>query len=263
LIRLIPDWLLYIIVIVAVVFVLFRVDQRADAPEALPDSPEIGPVASGLGSAFAISEQGWWLTARHVVDACERVGIIVGHGAATPVIDVRVAPFADIALLKTERAPASLAIDTSERRFQVGQRAYHVGFPQGRPGEAYSRLIGRETLVARGRYNIEEPVLAWAELGRTSGLRGSLAGISGGPAIAANGQVIGITVAESARRGRIYTAAPSSILDLLRVEQIDAEGAPAPRLTPDNYGQQSDDLRRDLVVAQVVCVAPGDMPGQP
>jgi serine protease Do len=281
LIRLIPDWLLYIIVIVAVVFVLFRVDQRADAPEALPDSPEIGaflpppsiydpevlvevgPVASGLGSAFAISEQGWWLTARHVVDACERVGIIVGHGAATPVVDVRVAPFADIALLKTERAPASLAIDTSERRFQVGQRAYHVGFPQGRPGEAYSRLIGRETLVARGRYNIEEPVLAWAELGRTSGLRGSLAGISGGPAIAANGQVIGITVAESARRGRIYTAAPSSILDLLRVEQVDAEGTPSPRLTPDNYGQQSDDLRRDLVVAQVVCVAPGDMPGQP
>ena len=37
--RLIPDWLLYIIVIAAVVFVLFRIDQRADAPEALPDAP--------------------------------------------------------------------------------------------------------------------------------------------------------------------------------------------------------------------------------
>jgi hypothetical protein len=78
--RLIPDWLLYIIVIAVVVFVLFRVDQRADAPEALPDSPEagsflpppsqydpavlveVGPVASGLGSAFAISPDGWWLT---------------------------------------------------------------------------------------------------------------------------------------------------------------------------------------------------------
>jgi len=236
LIRLIPDWLLYIIVIAAVVFVLFRFDERADAPEALPDSPEmgaflpppsiydpevlveVGPVASGLGSAFAISEDGWWLTARHVVDACERVGLIVSRGAATPVSEVKVALFADLALLKTDRAPVALAIDTSERRFQVGQRAYHVGFPQGRPGEAYSRLIGRETLVARGRYEIEEPVLAWAELGRTGGLRGSLAGISGGPALAANGQVIGVTVAESARRGRIYTAAPSSILRLLRVE---------------------------------------------
>lgn len=277
-IRLIPDWLLYIIVIGVVVFVLFRVDQRADAPEALPDAPEagaflpppsmydpavlveVGPVASGMGSAFAISPEGWWLTARHVVDGCERVGLIVSRGAAVPVQEVKRALFADLALLKTERAPTALALDTSERRFQIGQRAFHVGFPQGRPGEAYSRLIGRETLVARGRYDLEEPVLAWAEMGRTSGVRGSLAGISGGPALAANGQVIGVTVAESARRGRIYTAAPSSILRLLRVEQVQAEGAPAARLTPDNYGQQSDDLRRDLAVAQVVCVAPGELP---
>jgi S1-C subfamily serine protease len=275
-IRLIPDWLLYIVVIAVLVFVLFRVDQRHDAPEALPDAPEtgaflpppsqydpavlveVGPVASGMGSAFAISPDGWWLTARHVVDGCEAVGLIVSRGAAARVTDVKRALFADIALLKTESAPVALAIDTSERRFQIGQRAFHVGFPQGRPGEAYSRLIGRETLIARGRYDIEEPVLAWAEMGRTSGLRGSLAGISGGPAIAANGQVIGITVAESARRGRIYTAAPSSITRLLRVEQIEAQGAPAERLTPDNYGQASDDLRRALAVAQVVCVAPGD-----
>jgi len=277
-IRLIPDWLLYIVVIAVVVFVLFRVDQWADAPEALPDAPEtgaflpppsqydpavlveVGPVASGMGSAFAISEDGWWLTARHVVDGCQAVGLIVSRGAAARVIDVKRALFADIALLKTESAPMALAIDTSERRFQIGQRAFHVGFPQGRPGEAYSRLIGRETLIARGRYDIEEPVLAWAELGRTSGLRGSLAGISGGPAIAANGQVIGITVAESARRGRIYTASPSSITRLLRVEQVEAQGAPAERLTPDNYGQASDDLRRDLAVAQVECVAPQDAP---
>ncbi|MGE0597208.1 MAG: serine protease [Hyphomonadaceae bacterium] len=270
--RFIPDWLLYIVVIAAVVFVLFEVDQRADAPPAL-DVPEqgaflpppsiydpeilveVGPVSSGLGSAFAISADGWWITARHVVDACDEVGLIVSRAAAAPVTEVKVALFADLALLKTERAPAPLALDTSERQFQVGQRAYHVGFPQGRPGEAYSRLIGRETLIARGRYDLEEPVLAWAELGRTSGLRGSLAGISGGPAIAANGQVIGVTVAESARRGRIYTAAPSSILRLLRVEQVEAAGAPAPRLTPENYGEQADDLRRGLAVAQVVCIA--------
>lgn len=276
--RLIPDWLLYIVVITVVVFVLFRVDQRHDAPEALPDAPttgsflpppsqydpavlvEVGPVASGMGSAFAISPDGWWLTARHVVDGCEAVGLIVSRGAAARVVDVKRALFADIALLKTESAPTALAIDTSERSFQIGQRAFHIGFPQGRPGEAYSRLIGRETLIARGRYDIEEPVLAWAELGRTSGLRGSLAGISGGPALSSSGQVIGITVAESARRGRIYTAAPSSILRLLRVEQIEAQGAPAERLTPDNYGQASDDMRRNLAVAQVVCVAPQDMP---
>lgn len=278
-IRLVPDWLLYIVVITVVVFVLFRVDQRHDAPEALPGVPqtgsflpppsqydpavlvEVGPISSGMGSAFAISPDGWWLTARHVVDGCEAVGLVVSRGQAVRVDEVKRAEFADIALLKTESAPVAMSLDTSERRFQIGQRAFHVGFPQGQPGEAYSRLIGRETLIARGRYDLEEPVLVWAELGRTSGLRGSLAGISGGPALAANGQVIGITVAESARRGRIYTAAPSSILRLLRVEQIAAAGAPGERLTPDNYGQVSDDMRRNLAVAQVVCVAGHATPG--
>lgn len=279
--RLLPDWMLYVLAIGALVFVLFSIDHgdRADSPEWRSGSPgdeqlggflpppsaydpevlvDVGPVSSGLGSAFAISEDGWWMTARHVVDSCDQVGIIVSRGAAAPVTEVRVARFADLALLKTDVAPVALALDTSERDFQVGQRAYHVGFPQGRPGEAYSRLIGRETLIARGRYDLEEPVLAWAELGRTSDLAGSLAGISGGPAFSADGLVIGITVAESARRGRIYTAAPSSIVRLLRVEQVTAQGAPAPRLTPENYGAEADDLRRSLAVAQIVCMASGD-----
>lgn len=274
--RWIPDWLLYMAAIGLIVFVLFQVDQRANAPEALPESPQTGaflsppsafdpeilvdvaPASSGLGTAFAISEDGWWVTARHVVDSCEQVGIIVSRSAAAPVKVVKPAQFADLALLKTDHAPVSLQLDTSERQFQVGQRAYHVGFPQGRPGEAYSRLIGRENLVARGRYSLEEPVLVWAELGRTSNLRGTLAGMSGGPAFSAGGEVIGVTVAESARRGRIYTASPSSLGRLLNVEHVDAVGAPAPRLTPDNYGEEADGLRRSLAVAQIVCIGPGD-----
>jgi hypothetical protein len=273
--RLIPDWLLYIIVTAVLVFVLFRLDHRADAPEALPDSDEagsylpppsiydpevlveVGPASSGLGTAFAISEDGWWVTARHVVDACRRVGLIVSRGQAIAVREVKPALFADLALLKTDRAPAALALDTSENNFQVGQRAFHVGFPEGRAGEAYSRLIGRENLIGNGRYRIQEPVLVWAELGRTAGLGDSLAGMSGGPAISADGQVIGVTVAESTRRGRIYTASPSTIARLLGVEQVHAQGAPTARLTADNYGQEADDLRRTLAVAQVVCVGPG------
>ena len=83
-IRLIPDWLLYIVVIAVVVVLLFAVDRRSMAPEALPDAPEtggflpppsvydpeilveVGPQSSGLGSAFAVSPDGWWITARHV-----------------------------------------------------------------------------------------------------------------------------------------------------------------------------------------------------
>jgi S1-C subfamily serine protease len=215
---------------------------------------EVGPQQSGVGTAFAIDEAGWWLTARHVVADCNEVGIIVGRRAAARVRQVRAAPFADIALLKTDRAPEALALDMAEEKLRFGQLAYHVGFPQGRQGEAVSRLYRREKLVASGRFETEEPVLAWAELGRTRGLNGSLAGMSGGPVFDANGNVIGVTIAESARRGRIYTAPPSSIVRLLGLANLEPVGEPAPPMTRANYGPRADALRRSLAVAQVVCV---------
>ncbi|HVZ99010.1 MAG TPA: serine protease [Caulobacterales bacterium] len=275
--RFVPDWLLYIVAVGAIFFLLSRIDEHPYQPPAPPEDlqagaalpppsaydPEIlvdtGPATSGLGTAFAISEDGWWLTSRHVVDSCEQVGIIVARGAAVPVKDRRLASFADLALLKTDVAPVALAVDTSEDHFTVGQRAYAVGFPQGRPGEAYARLVGRENLISRGRYSFEEPVLVWAQIGRTEHLEGSLAGISGGPAIGSNGIVLGVTIAESARRGRLYTASPSSIRRLLEVEHVSAEGDPGPRMRPEDYGEQADNLRRSLAVAQIICIAPADM----
>jgi S1-C subfamily serine protease len=216
---------------------------------------DVGPVTSGVGTAFAIREDGWWMTARHVVDSCDKVGIIVGRGAAVPARQVKVARFADLALIKTDQGPTSLKFDLDETRFRLGQTAFHVGFPQGSPGEAATQLIGRERLIARGRYHLDEPVLAWAEVGRTDGMFGTLAGMSGGPVFDTQGRVIGITVAESSRRGRIYTAAPSSILTLLKMENVDPAGDAVGKLSLANYGPEADRMRRQLAVSQVVCVA--------
>lgn len=273
----IPDWLIYMLVVGAIVWVLFRLDDPDDeAPPSMPGSEaigavlppasvfdpevlvEVGPATSGVGTAFAIDQTGWWLTARHVVADCDEVGLIVGRRAAARVKTIKPAPFADIALLKTDRAPEALAINTKESNLHFGQLAYHVGFPQGRQGEAVSRLYRREKLVAHGRYDSEEPVLAWAELGRTRGLNGSLAGMSGGPVFDSEGNVIGVTIAESARRGRIYTASPASIAKLLGLANIEPEGEPAPPMTRANYGPKADQLRRSLAVAQVVCVTGED-----
>lgn len=273
--RWLPDWLIYFLVFAAILFVVFQADDEADAPPAPPDDGvsgallpapsafdpevlvEVGPVASGIGTAFAVDADGWWLTARHVVDACDRVGLVVARGQAAPVREVRVARFADLALLRTDRAPDPLELDRTETDFRLGQTAFHIGYPQGEPGEAASRLLGRERLVARGRYDLDEPVLAWAELGRTQGLFGSLAGMSGGPVVDGDGRVIGVTIAESARRGRIYTASPASIVQFLSLhdQEVAPEGAPGGRFTLDNYGTEADRLRRGLSVAQVVCVA--------
>ena len=69
------------------------------------------------------------------------------------------------------------------------------------------------------------------------------------------GRVIGVTVAESPRRGRIYTAAPETVAGALAAtHQRAARFAVGEPITVDNYGRVADTLRRDLRVAQVICL---------
>jgi serine protease Do len=127
-----------------------------------------------------------------------------------------------------------LGLDVPLRR---GARAYHPGFPQGHPGEAASRLLGRENLVVHGRGARTEPVLVWAEVGRTDTLKGTLAGLSGSPALDSAGRVIGVTVAEAPRRGRIYTTAPETLTTLLGARR---------RPSPSELRAQRADHHREL-----------------
>ena len=163
-------------------------------------------------------------------------------------------PRADIALLITAGGPPALPVATNAP-LNVGQRGFHPGFPQGAPGEVTSRLLGRETLKVRGRGAHDEPVLAWAEVGRTSGLEGTLAGLSGAPVLDRRGRVVALTIAEAPRRGRLYTTAPDTLGPAIRGEQQPDEQLLGEPVTIDNYGRVADDLRRDLRVAQVVCLS--------
>jgi len=195
---------------------------------------------------------------------------VVGEGRAVAA-DVRLAPRADVALLITDGGPAALPVAV-EAPLRKGQRAFHPGFPQGRPGEVTSRLLGRETLKVFGRGARDEPVLSWAEVGRTNGLEGTLSGLSGAPALDAQGRVVGVTIAEAPAgsapgraggappaaappRGRIYTTAPETFGPAIRGEQTPADDARGQAITTEDYGQVSNRLRRDLRVAQVVCLS--------
>jgi serine protease Do len=67
--------------------------------------------------------------------------------------------------------------------------------------------------------------------------------------------VIGVTIAQAPRRGRIYTTTPEGLrLTLASRRAGSAPGAAGEAISTDNYGQVADDLRRDLRVAQVVCL---------
>jgi hypothetical protein len=83
--------------------------------------------------------------------------------------------------------------------------------------------------------------------------------LSGAPVLDAAGRVIGLTVAEAPRRGRIYTAAPESLVRALARAGVKTTppGAPSEPITVENYGRASDALRRELRVAQVTCLKRG------
>jgi serine protease Do len=280
-----PDWLIYVAIVAALVIAALGRRENADAPPAPPPlsseegkllpsastfAPQVvvkvssDPSGPSSGTAFSIGANGLWLTARHVVAGCSQVALMEAPGKAAAAKVAQTppdAPATDVAVLRTEGGAPALPL-ASSGGLRIGERGFHPGFPQGRAGEATTRLLGRQILEFRARSRTgqkttrSESVLSWAEAGRTGGLRGDLSGLSGAPVLDARGQVVGVTLAEAPRRGRIYSASFDAIRQTLKEAKI----TPPPFVQPgdlvsvDNYGRVADDLRRNLSIAQVVCL---------
>ena len=268
-----PDWMLYAAAVAGLALVAVNQAERSDAPGAPPPVPGAGdvplppgspfnpkkvkkvsePSSEEVGTAFSVSDSGVWLTAAHVVKACRRTTVIVAdrRGVLARVITT---PGSDVAVLRTEGGAPPLPLAPIGP--QGGERAYHPGFPQGRPGEAATRFLGPTILAGRKRGSHGQNVLAWAEVGRTEDLKGGLEGLSGAPVLDRTGQVIGVTLAESPRRARVYTSTSQEMRAALRSAGAEPSGfARGQAITTDNYGRAADSLRRDLRVAQVVCLS--------
>jgi len=260
--RKIPDWLFYLVIVLLIYANSNRASEKITPPSA---PPELGPLLpnesprdervivtvdkprSGIGTAFAIDNKGRWITARHVVDSCDKVGLNIG-GRKVLKTTAKVSRDTDTAVLTSDWKRKPLANDLYTER-QIGERGFFFGFPQGRPGEVVGSLLARNRMLVRGRYKSDEAVLAWSEVSRTKGLFGSLGGLSGAPVMDTDGEVIGVVSAESPRRGRIYTVTPENLQTLITTH----DGNPN-ALTLETYGLQADKLRRDRRIAQVVCM---------
>ncbi len=261
----IPDWLIYGILL-AIIFANSSTQSNHEETPSPP--PELGPAlpnvapsdpnviveidkpTSGVGTAFAIDNNGTWLTARHVVDSCDQVGLRI-HGSKFTKVKVKeISKTSDMALLTSKWKRPPLARDLRNRR-HIGEQGFFLGFPQGHPGEAAGKLLGRRRMLVRGRYRSSEAILAWVETGRSKGLEGSLGGLSGGPAFDQDGEVIGLVAAESPRRGRIYTVAPRSLAELL--DPLETKTS-TEAMEMNNYGRRADSFRRSRRIAQVVCL---------
>ena len=272
-----PDWLLYPAVVTTLLGVVIFSYSGPDSPppptpaKAEPQDAALGPASPfdpviiiktpvtagpGAGTAFSVGKGGLWLTARHVVDDCAKLAIVVAPGRAVAAVP-HVLGRGETAVLTTQGGTPPLGFAPIQPLRQ-GATAYHIGYPGNAPGEAMSRLVRRETLLEHGRHGVGvESVLTWAEVARTPGLEADLAGISGAPALDPSGRVVGVTIAQAARRGRIYTTRPQALRAALAIvgRPIPTVTLPTQPLTAATYGQIASDLRQTLRVVQLVCLA--------
>ncbi|MDF1791867.1 MAG: serine protease [Thalassobaculaceae bacterium] len=220
--------------------------------EGVPEfSVEVGAKRDSSGTAFAIGD-GVWMTARHVVDGCDAVGVLEKPGRAIRAKGVAIHRNADVAVMRVARSGPPVRFSDEVPR--PGDIAYHVGFPRGEPGEMRSRMLGVRVMNVHGRYSTREPVIAWAELERHPEESRPLSGLSGGAVFDGLGRIIGVHVAGSKRRGRSFTAHPASIHDMVERSGVSAsESGPLHPFTPETFVDVADGLRRWGTVVKALC----------
>ncbi len=215
---------------------------------------ELDRQGSSTGSAFSVSDEGYWLTARHVVEGCDQTYILVGIRKGLLVDRTVMHPQADVALIVTNGAPQGLPISFAP----MGSRdSFSIGFPTGKPGAVHGRFLGEMTMRHVGRGGYRERVNAWSIVSAIPRRFESLGGLSGGAVIDDAGRIVGIVQSEQPRRGRFMTARPAAYGKMFELAGIDvpviSQPASKAGITEANYEASARDLITTLRVAKVMC----------
>ena len=270
----IPDQLIYLGIILAVLGVSNAWHDTSNAPPA-PPQPGVGEMALFAnfspfaeasiinlpvddqkvmtGTAFSVSQTGEWIVGRKSIEGCTHPFLNIGGNLGVP-FTVRNIPGIDTyVVVQTDGGGRPLPL-ADPATVKPGIRGFMPGFPGGEPGEATARLIGKTIIERTTRFDQNQTVLAWAEAGRTEGIKGDLSQLLGAPVIDDTSHVIGIVIAEDPRRGRIYTSDPETLAKLANPPDRKPDFESEDTLTRRNYGIVADTLRREYRVAQVGCV---------
>jgi S1-C subfamily serine protease len=237
--------------------------ERVRRPPLAPASPRDPtavmagdrPAGPTVGTAFPVDERGTWMTARHVISGCNRIGLFRRDQRPT----LASVPFAhetaDLALVHSE--PSARPLQFIERRASLEDEAFALGYPKGELGAAHFRLLGRARLQHGGWMGGASPVLVWADAQRFPEELDTLGGMSGGPVVDDEGRVIGIVVAGSPRRGRQLSLAPEVLEEVRRARFPGAASATRPvaevSLGPERLRDMADSVARSLRIVRVVC----------
>ncbi len=230
-----------------------------------PEKPQEGRHRLvSLGTAFAINGTGDWATARHVSRDCAAIIVLsADHRRGFAVKAVIDHPDTDLSVLVTGGNFDKLTIAARDPGHD--ETAFMIGFPQGNPASVEASYLGS------GIVNVTDGDLPgaradritgdfWVEDRRVPSFDGTLGGLSGGPVLDGSGSVLGVTVAEEPRRGRVVSIAPHYLTELLTgaasvgwIARDNSALRDNSIVTNANFGRYGDQLREENRVAEVFC----------
>ncbi len=147
------------------------------------------PRMSGVGSGFAIAENGLILTNSHVIQGASRFVVLTAEGKSTRARCVGDDPDTDLAVIKTdEDLGIPVARIGDSKKLRRGQLVIAIGAPLGFEATVTTGVVsavGRSLRGERGRL-IEDLIQTDAALNP---------GNSGGPLVNSAGEVVGIATA--------------------------------------------------------------------
>lgn len=213
----------------------------------------------GTGTAFAISRDGWLVTAAHVVRRAEHLTVELEWGRRLPARVVGYDTRRDVALVRVDARDLPFLRLAEPSALQVGEPVAVISNPRGRP-----KVLSTGVLLEVG---LTLPGLVRGIFIRVSAQVAP--GSSGGPVLNSRGEVIGVVVAVSARPGAEGGLAVSSpavsqalpaLLSGARIERAWL-GILGTTVTAELARERGLSVGRGVFVVDVVPGAPADRAG--
>ncbi|MBS0396610.1 MAG: trypsin-like peptidase domain-containing protein, partial [Proteobacteria bacterium] len=175
-----------------------------------------GPVAGGLGSGFVIRSDGLIVTNRHVVAGARSIRVRLPGGREVPARLVGVDATTDLALLSVSAGTLPALTVAPSSRIAIGDPVVAIGNPFG-----LGQTVTAGILSARGRVLEDDPYIDFLQTDAPINF-----GNSGGPLLALDGTVIGVTsaiVSPSGGSVGLGFAIPSETVTAV-VNELEAKG---------------------------------------